>query len=132
VLINDGLLLYGTGGLAYGHVSVSGNVNLATVVRTFGPNTTAFSQSTTNVGFAVGGGLEGRLTPWLPPNWTWKLEYLYLDLRWLNTSTSFALTPPFDSSGAAAITTHTHFTNNIVRVGLNYKFGNYYAPVVTK
>jgi hypothetical protein len=31
-----------------------------------------------------------------------------------------------------AITTHTRFTDNIVRVGLNYKFGNYYAPVVTK
>jgi hypothetical protein len=31
-----------------------------------------------------------------------------------------------------AITTHTRFTDNIVRVGLNYKFGDYYAPVVTK
>src|SRR5262249_8111567 len=93
-LLNDGLLLYGTGGLAYGRVSVSGNVNESVSFPGFGgiccftpaPATTTFSQSRTNTGFAAGGGLEGRLAPWLPPNWTWKLEYLYLDLGSLNTS----------------------------------------------
>src|SRR6516164_1812218 len=37
------------------------------------------------LGFSVGGGMEGRLSYWLPPNWTWKLEYLYLDLGSLDT-----------------------------------------------
>ncbi len=86
-----------------------------------------FSQSKTNIGFAVGTGVEGRLSPWLPPNWTWKLEYLYIDLGSLNTSTSLdaPLSGPLggafsDLVGTANI--RTHFTDNIVRVGVNYKF----------
>jgi hypothetical protein len=35
------------------------------------------------------------------------------------------LTTPF----TGAINTHTRFTDNIVRVGLNYKFGYAAAPV---
>jgi len=131
VLLNDGLLLYGTGGLAYGHVSASGNVNVSATSPTaipalsFGPSTSTFSQSKTNTGFTLGGGLEGRLAPWLPPNWTWKLEYLYVDLGSLDTSTPFAAASSFslgfsDLTGTATI--HTHFTDNLVRVGLNYQF----------
>jgi opacity protein-like surface antigen len=41
----------------------------------------------TNIGFSVGGGMEGRFCYWLPPNWTWKLEYLYLDLGSIDTTT---------------------------------------------
>ena len=78
------------------------------------------------IGFVAGGGLEGRFSAWLPPNWTWKLEYLYLDLGSLNSSTSFAAAPSvgsnFFSPLNGTMTTHTHFTDNIVRVGLNYQF----------
>jgi hypothetical protein len=35
----------------------------------------------------------------------------------------------FTSPFIGSITTHTHFTDSIVRVGLNYKFGNNYAPL---
>jgi outer membrane immunogenic protein len=126
VLLNDGLLLYGTGGLANGRVGVSGNfnVNAAAPFFVFGPSTSTFSQSKTNIGFAAGGGLEGRLSPWLPPNWTWKLEYLYIDLGSLDTSTSFAVASnnPFFSPLTGTLTAHTHFTDNIGRVGLNYQF----------
>jgi hypothetical protein len=63
--------------------------------------------SKTNVGFSVGGGMEGRFSYWLPPNWTWKLEYLYLDLGSVNTAGSFALVPPhtFLSNLTSTITT---------------------------
>jgi len=68
---------------------------------------------------------------WLPVNWTWKLEYLYLDLGSLDAGTPFAITGlihgfPINpiSPAVGTITTHTHFTDNIVRVGLNYKFDN--------
>jgi outer membrane immunogenic protein len=55
------------------------------------------------------------------PNWTTKLEYLYYDLG----SASYA-TGAYDSVfGAVTVATRTstRFEGNIVRVGLNYKFG---------
>jgi opacity protein-like surface antigen len=84
-------------------------------------------ESAGNVGFSVGGGIEGRFSYWLPPNWTWKLEYLYLDLGSLDTApTPFAASIPQGVSAAivttGTISTDTHFTDNIVRVGLNYQF----------
>jgi outer membrane immunogenic protein len=143
-LITDQVLLYASGGLAYGQVKLSGNsvVNAAlTIPPPFGgitvqfmPGGTAFSASKTNVGFSMGGGMEGRFSSWLPANWTWKLEYLYIDLGSLDAATSFA--SAFPGSGATPlsgpIATHTHFTDNIVRVGLNYKFDNYYTPIVAR
>jgi outer membrane immunogenic protein len=137
-LITDQVLLYGTGGLAYGRVEVSGVTNVSGSVNTnvgsglppvipFTSGANAFGDSRTNFGFAVGAGIEGKIS--YRTGWTWKLEYLYLDLGSLNTAGPFPggsspfgsvtlLTTPF----TGAITTHTHFTDNIVRVGLNYQF----------
>jgi outer membrane immunogenic protein len=116
-LITPQLLLYETGGLAYGRVEVSGNT---TVTQPQGPGirvlgSSTFSTSKTNVGFSVGAGIEGSI--WLPANWTWKLEYLYLDLGSLNVTT-----PWTGGFGSGTTTTHAHFTDNIARVGLNYQF----------
>jgi outer membrane immunogenic protein len=144
VLVGDQLLIYGTGGLAYGNVAVSGTTNFSASQTGLPPGdfrtfigTAGFSGSKTNVGFAVGGGVEGRLSYWLPPNWTWKLEYLYLDLGSLDTTTSFVLPLVsnigktfFPVTGTANI--HTHITDNIVRVGLNYKFDYAAAPALYK
>jgi outer membrane immunogenic protein len=123
------LLIYVTGGLAYGHVEVSGSTNVTTTFVGQRTGTAAFGVSGTNVGFTVGTGMEGKFPYWLPANWTWKLEYLYLDLGSLDASTPFA-TPPLihgfpvniTSPAIGTITTLTHFTDNIVRVGLNYIF----------
>jgi outer membrane immunogenic protein len=130
VLMSDSLLLYGTGGLAYGHVSASGNVSMnantgipTIPVVSFG-GTSPFGQSKTNIGFAAGVGLEGRLSNWLPPNWTLRMEYLYVDLGSLGISTPIAAASSASEFSAltGTLTTHTHFTDNIVRVGLNYQF----------
>lgn len=128
LLITDQVLFYGTGGLAYGRVELSGNTTVnGSVVGIPGPpfsGATAFSESKTKAGFAVGGGFEAKL--WA--NWTWKIEYLYLDLGYLDTASPFPAATPlaggFSSPFTGSITTRTHFTDNIVRVGLNYKFGN--------
>lgn len=102
------ILLYATAGLAYGRVSISG-----TSKDTFGGITlssTAFSNANVNAGWTVGGGVEG--VAW-DPRWTWKAEYLYLDLGTLDAAASSVLT-----------STHieTKFTDHVVRAGLNFHF----------
>ena len=132
-LITDQVLVYGTGGLAYGRVEVSGTSTPSSTATFFwgsyplcsSRELRAFSAAKTNAGYAAGGGVEGKLLPWLPANWTWKLEYLYLDLGSLNSSAPFGGTltnfPGVNTPATGAVAIHTHFFDNIVRVGLNYK-----------
>ena len=133
ILLTDQILLYGTGGLAYGRVEVSGTTSTASTAIfgiggpvAFTPMSAAFNAAKTNVGYTVGGGVEGKFFSWLPANWSWKLEYIHLDLGSLNDSAPvggiFTLVFPLPVSGTIAM--HTRFNENIVRVGLNYKFGN--------
>jgi outer membrane immunogenic protein len=107
VLATPRVLFYATGGLAYGEVNSS---------ETIGGS--SFSASDTRVGYAVGGGIEGAIGG----NWTAKLEYLYVDLG--NVSNTFVGVGPIPT-----VTTRSHVTDNIVRVGLNYRFG---GPVVAR
>jgi outer membrane immunogenic protein len=120
----NGLLLYGTGGLAYGRVQVSGtstiNGGVADCFFVCGASTpfsstTAFAVSRTNVGWALGAGVEGALAG--AGNWTWKAEYLYVDLGSL------------DAAAGTAGSLHTRFADNIVRLGLNFRFG---GPLVAR
>ena len=124
-LVTDQLLLYATGGLAYCEVKLSG---LSSVSASTGPNpipistaSIAFSGSRTNVGWTVGGGIEGKFWGWLSPAWSLKLEYLYVDLGSLDTVGGPTAIIGSVGSSVGAMSTHTHFTENIVRVGLNYK-----------
>ncbi len=126
LVVYDQLVVYGTGGLAYGQVSASGttSANGSSGLGPFAaPGTGAFSESSTKVGYTVGAGVEGKL--W--SNWTWKAEYLYVDLGSLNAVGSFsgltelaaAYTP---STGTLAA--NTHFKDNVVRVGINYQLSH--------
>jgi outer membrane immunogenic protein len=120
-------MLYATGGLAYGEVDETYTEGVVG-----GPSST-LSFHSTRAGWTVGAGGDGRIGQ---TNWTMKLEYLYMDLgsdsgalgataapvktlfglnnsdfiHFITTTTSFA--------GTAS----TQVTDNIVRVGLNYKF----------
>jgi outer membrane immunogenic protein len=73
------VLVYATGGLAYGEVKRSGNVVgqtnfvLGGTVNSFAGS---YSASSTKAGWTLGGGVEGQLTR----NWSVKAEYLYMDL----------------------------------------------------
>lgn len=132
MLLTDQTLLYATGGLAYGGVKLSGQTNLTgayiippAITFPFFPTNAGFNSSASNLGFAVGGGIESKFSFWLPARWTWKVEYLYVDLGSLNAGTSYSTT--FNSSLFATpitgpVSTHARFTDNIVRVGLNYGF----------
>ncbi len=125
-LINDEVLLYGTAGLAYGEVDLSGNLTVGTSgLAVFGPATVPFNHARMTAGYVAGGGLEGRFSYWLPPSWTWRLEYLYVDLGTVQASTGFAPVIPGRadiSPLAGSVTSRTRFTDNIVRAGLSYQF----------
>ena len=118
----DRLLIYGTGGLAYGQVKLAGTMmDSGTTLIICGPlcsptpfgRTAPFNVSRVNAGWTAGVGVEGALVG----NWTWQVEYLYVDLGSLNIFAPGPFAPE-------TINVHTRFTDNIVRAGLNYKFGN--------
>ncbi len=125
VLPSDRVLFYATGGLAVGEVKSTSLVGTTvSVVPSFGPGATTTSAAalatatTTRAGWTVGAGIEGAFAP----NWTAKLEYLYVDLGTLNNT--------FVGLGAfTPLLTSSHVTDNIVRVGVNYRFG---GPVVAR
>jgi outer membrane immunogenic protein len=125
-LFTPTLLVYGTGGLAYGGVSVN---NSFVTIHNIAPPSTAFggaSFSDTRVGWTAGGGLEWMF--W--PNWSAKVEYLYYDLGTVSTAT--AAVRPNLVWGYASQTTQ-RFNGNIVRAGVNYHFNwGAPAPVVAK
>ncbi|MEI7599722.1 MAG: outer membrane beta-barrel protein [Aestuariivirga sp.] len=68
----DNVLIYGTGGLAYGHMSADGKVTLDDGIDTY---SWKGSTDSTNWGWTVGGGMEYGID-----NWSLGLEYLYVDL----------------------------------------------------
>jgi outer membrane immunogenic protein len=84
----DRVLFYGTGGAAFAPAAVAATPTFA-------------GGSTTMTGWTAGGGIEYAFTP----NWTAKVEYLYVD---------------FPSPSIAGGT--FKFTDNVIRGGINYKF----------
>jgi outer membrane immunogenic protein len=123
-LAAERLMLYATGGLAYGDV-------------TGGSPTLAYSSSSLRAGWTVGAGAEAALGS----NWSVKFEYLYMDLGNVggisaNTVTSYLSQANVPVAGQTRVTQqaynylfNTKFTDSIVRVGLNYKFGGPVAVV---
>ncbi len=122
--ITPSVLVYATGGLAYGEISTTETVTGTNISGLPGqdgatrtPVAASFSNSTTKVGWTAGAGVEGALGG----NWTAKLEYLYLDLG--TVSGSFT-TPIVAPSGAFLATGYSsHVTDNVLRAGVNYRFG---------
>jgi outer membrane immunogenic protein len=109
-------LFYVTGGLAYGHV----NNTFATAAPAVGQS--AFgSSSRTDVGYVVGAGVEWAFNA----NWSVKGEYLFMDLG-NHSTTAFGVT---GTPVGATLSLRDREQYNIVRVGLNYKWG---GPVVAR
>jgi outer membrane immunogenic protein len=95
----DRVLFYGTGGVAFGDVqAAAGALPFA---------------SGTQTGWTAGVGVEWAFAP----NWTAKIEYLYVDLG--------NFTCPPTSCGAFPFADTVTFNENIVRAGINYKFGGW-------
>jgi outer membrane immunogenic protein len=121
VLPSDQVLLYVTGGLAFGEVQ--SNASFATAVAFPGgpviaSAASASSANSTRAGWTIGGGAEWVISG----PWTAKLEYLYVDLGSVaNTFTGIGSYPTLGTS--------SHITDSILRVGVNYRFG---GPVVAR
>jgi outer membrane immunogenic protein len=113
------VMLYVTGGAAFGEVE-SNATTTNTVATTifgfpFGTTTTIASGTANNTraGWTVGGGSEWVLSG----PWTAKLEYLFVDLGTANNT--------FLGGGGIVptVVASSHVTDNIIRIGLNYRFG---------
>jgi outer membrane immunogenic protein len=103
----DRALIYATGGLAYGKVELDG----AYSTRFTGDNPVRFGSDDTEIGYAVGGGVEYALGD----GWSLKGEYLYVDLGTVSASTAF---------GEEDYKTEVDTAFHAVRLGLNYTFGS--------
>jgi len=114
-------LLYFTGGFVYGQVEREANVAGDGDFTGGGGFSGAFDNTTTKTGWTIGGGLEAKLSNWLPAwsGWSAKAEYLYIDLGHFTDN----LNEPYGSGFPGAIRTVTgDMRENIFRVGLNYEF----------
>jgi outer membrane immunogenic protein len=109
----DRVMLYVTGGLAYGEVDSNAAFSVtATTPGGTATTTGSASASNTQVGWTVGGGLEWAF--W--QRWSAKVEYLYIDFgTFSDTLTGIGAFP--------TITASSRVTDNIFRVGVNYSFG---------
>jgi outer membrane immunogenic protein len=113
VLVTPTLLVYGTGGLAYGRISVSGTETDTFPLCPPSICVWTYGNSATKFGWTAGAGIEGAI-----PNtrdWTWKLEYLYIDFGSVSGTGS-------DVDFSSTYSWSTKVTDNILRVGLNYRF----------
>jgi len=89
----DRFLPYLTGGAAFGNIKAG--------AAGFG------SVDTGKTGWTLGGGIEYGLAP----NWTAKIEYLYVDLGSVDCGIACGVAP-----------TSNAFTTSVVRAGINYRF----------
>ena len=106
VLWTPTTLLYGTAGVAYGQVKSDYTLGVGNL-----SGTANFKD--VRAGWTAGAGIESAIGG----GWTAKLEYLYMDLGKQEANI-------FVPGVIGAVTSSSHrMTDNIVRVGFNYKWG---------
>jgi outer membrane immunogenic protein len=141
-IATDQFFFYGTGGLAYGQVKYSG---AASFTGTFTDATScmagcpasgsaAFADSRIGIGWTLGAGAEG-IIPFVS-NWTWRAEYLFVDLGRVGQTTTYrsSISVPAIPLTQTVSPTFSHgavVMDQVVRLGVNYKFGGE-RPIVTK
>ena len=106
----DNLLIYGTGGAAYGSVKTSASYENAWNYGEYRYGD-SFSHSDTKFGWTAGAGFEYGVTE----NITFKTEYLYVDLGSIGISGYNGF---LDDTGRTSVDTAFH----TLKAGLNYKF----------
>jgi outer membrane immunogenic protein len=131
-LVTPSLLVYGTGGVAIGHIRVNSSItsSITPAVGILPAGISTFNYSQLKAGFVAGGGLEWMFLP----NWSLKAEALYYDLGRSTVNQSFQNTV----AGVLVLSntgTQTTWRNNgvIARAGINYHLHWFdAAPVVAR
>lgn len=115
----DTMLVYATGGIAFGHVDFDATYNN-------GGALVSLSGDGTQVGFVLGAGVELALRS----TWSLKIEYQYLNFGAQSASDSYSWTTTSTVNCRTVRTTNTHTVTadldtdiHTLRVGLNYAFG---------
>jgi outer membrane immunogenic protein len=128
-LPTDTLLVYGTGGLAYGQVKETLVFNqngagggdgqgFGYQCNGTGANCMVGSSSKVGVGYTVGAGLEYAISR----NFTFKAEYLYVNLG-STSAQAFTVVPRAGGFAPASfVANFGDFDFNVVRAGVNYRF----------
>jgi len=124
-------MLYITGGLAYGgNQNSSVNFWAAPVVNppVGAPGAVFAASKSNNVGWTLGGGLEYAFTT----NWTARVEYLHVALG--NDNNGAIVCSGGGCAGFANTwnRSNNHNSMDVVRVGVNYKFGGPAESVVAR
>ena len=105
-VVLDRWLIYATGGLAFETFITNDTFTFPRAT-----DLTSVDKRTTRTGETIGGGVEYAVLD----SWTLKLEYLYVTFGSFDTD---ILSEP--------ITVHHHYVDNLVRLGLNYRFPVYW------
>jgi outer membrane immunogenic protein len=124
-VVTPALLIYGTGGLAYGEVNTSvvgtnlapGNCGGITLYCASG------ATSGLSVGWTAGAGLEYAFAP----AWSLKAEYLHVDLG--SRSVTYQDQTVVPGSPPGSLTARNTFRTDLVELGLNYRLATSRAVV---
>ncbi len=96
-------MIYGTGGAGYGEFK-----STQSLTSLLGSVTTQTSDQ--RLAWAAGAGIEVSISE----NWSAKFEYLYFDTG--------SFTTTYNLLGVGLITERSRLTDNVVRLGVNYRF----------
>jgi outer membrane immunogenic protein len=120
-LFTPALLVYATGGLAYGDPGLTTYVLQTRTPKPFdAPLWGSASSSGVQAGWTVGAGAEWMFMP----HWSARVEYLHYDLGSVSNDLSFSSRNPRRGivNFATNVTSRAQFDGDLVRVGVNYHF----------
>ena len=113
VLVTPSTLLYVTGGAAYG--SLNTDITVTSITPLGLPVSVTRSGESSKFGWTIGGGIESKLSMF-GSNWSGKLEYLYMDLGTVESTTGIG------TGVVIGTNLSTRVTDSIFRAGINYHF----------
>ena len=113
VLVTPSTLLYMTGGAAYG--SLNTDVTVTSITPLGLPVSITRSGESSKFGWTIGGGIESKLAMF-GNNWSGKLEYLYMDLGTVESTSGIG------TGVLIGTNLSTRVTDSIFRAGINYQF----------